>query len=411
VVRESFERERAVCEADPASFRLSGPGETKSFAFDAERHVSGNPTAPPFDEGLFVKLGDEADAATWRFASLSAPDRVLIRVSAAGPCALLQIEWAGHRVTPVALRALGASGALSVVGSLALGLLFVAWPLARRTRRLLSAANQLGEAYPQPHPRGPVAVVDDQADELDIVLASLVAADVRIRADGVRLAERSRGLERHLADVAHDVRTPLLSLQLAVEQARNASDDPAVRELLAGALSDAVFLEGLTENLRLRSLLEDGWAPQRRLVDLVMVVERLGSRAAALARHRGIDVAIAVPDVPLCVSCDEVAVERAVGNVVDNAVAHGEPGGHVALLLAAQGDGFEIVVLDDGPGIAEEQLARLSERGFRADEARQRDSRGSGLGLSITAELCARSGFSLRFETVVPRGLRVVIAG
>ena len=97
--------------------------------------------------------------------------------------------------------------------------------------------------------------------------------------------------------------------------------------------------------------------------------------------------------------------------MVDNAVAHGEPGGHVALLLAAQGDGFEIVVLDDGPGIAEEQLARLSERGFRADEARQRDARGSGLGLSITAELCARSGFSLRFETVVPRGLRVVIAG
>jgi signal transduction histidine kinase len=83
----------------------------------------------------------------------------------------------------------------------------------------------------------------------------------------------------------------------------------------------------------------------------------------------------------------------------------------VAVLLEAAEGRFSLEVLDDGPGVPPDDIARLSERAFRGDQARSRDLHGEGLGLAITAELCARAGFELRFDAEAPRGLRVSITG
>lgn len=141
-------------------------------------------------------------------------------------------------------------------------------------------------------------------------------------------------------------------------------------------------------------------------------MERAARRLVFLAREKGITLEVAVPEAQVLVAAAPIAAEQAVANVVENAVSHGEPGGHVAVLLEAVPPGaFRITVLDDGPGVGPEELARLGERAFRSDAARRRDGRGRGLGLSITREVCARAGWTLSFARAEPAGLRVVIAG
>jgi signal transduction histidine kinase len=120
---------------------------------------------------------------------------------------------------------------------------------------------------------------------------------------------------------------------------------------------------------------------------------------------------VARPDGALMVRCQPTAAEQAITNLVENAVAYGDPGGHVAVVLEWRGDRFSLVVVDDGPGVLPAELPRLGERTFRSDEARQRDPNGSGLGLAITSEICQRCGWSLSFARNEPKGLEVRIEG
>lgn len=418
-VRASFRRSMAAavreelgeeghrrCEERPEAWMLRGPGRSRTFAYDARSHASRNPEAPPLDADVARKIDRDPGSIVWED-PLRGGGRIAFSLAREGPCAVLQVVWPGRFFSEEVARAAASAVATTVLASFLLGLLVVVWPLGRRTAALRRAAAQIGEGTGQAHEE------PASGDELDLALAGLVAGDARIRADAERLRERAKALERHLADVAHDVRTPLSALQLAVEQAADATESEAARELLASALRDCVYLSGLTENLRMESLLDEGWSPQvsAEPVDLGAVVERICTRAQALARRRGVEVDFALPDERLAVRCDPVAFERAVTNVVDNAVAYGDRGGHVAVTLAAEDEGFVLKVLDDGPGVAPADLPRLAGRAFRADGARSRDPRGSGLGLAITAEICARSGFSLTFSPLSPRGLEVSLRG
>jgi two-component system phosphate regulon sensor histidine kinase PhoR len=111
------------------------------------------------------------------------------------------------------------------------------------------------------------------------------------------------------------------------------------------------------------------------------------------------------------VRCHPTAAEQVVTNLVVNAIAYGDAGGHVAILLATRGTAFVLSVTDDGPGVPPTELPRLTERTFRSDEARQRDPSGGGLGLAITHEICQRCGFTITFVAQEPRGLSIRIEG
>ena len=103
-------------------------------------------------------------------------------------------------------------------------------------------------------------------------------------------------------------------------------------------------------------------------------------------------------------------LEQAVSNVVYNAVRYNRAGGHVAVLLeAAEPAGVRIRVLDDGPGVPPERLARLRERGYRADEARTRNPDGQGLGLHITQRVVDAHGMTLDLHETQGGGLTVDI--
>src|SRR5262249_23042176 len=153
--------------------------------------------------------------------------------------------------------------------------------------------------------------------------------------------------------------------------------EPAAVELLGAALKDAVYLAALTNNLRLASQLREGWDPlsDEARVDLTEIVERVVTRSSIFARRRGIALEVALPDGPVVARCHPIAAEQAITNIVENAVSYGDPGGHVAVLLEADGDApaesdgprrFALHVIDDGPGVPPTELPRLGERTFRS---------------------------------------------
>ena len=104
-------------------------------------------------------------------------------------------------------------------------------------------------------------------------------------------------------------------------------------------------------------------------------------------------------------------MQQVLSNLVDNAVKYGQEGGHVAVVLEADGERFELFVLDDGPGVSAEALDRLTERTFRSTEAIRRDAGGAGLGLAIALKVCELAGFKITLNNADPRGFRVEIEG
>jgi signal transduction histidine kinase len=353
-------------------------------------------------------LGGEPNPIQYlRFGSAEATT-MLVRAAESGPCALVQVTWPPHTSARRSYFYLMLAGSVVVIAvAAALGVFVVVQPLVRRIDKLTRAAGAVGS------PRGYVSTQDPASDEIGDLSASLDRAHARIRADAESLEDKQRTLERHLADIAHDLKTPIASLQIALEQAAKQSESRDLSDLLRGSLNDVIYLDALTTNLRLACQLRDGWNPAEWSpgVDLGETVDRVVGRARYFARNRGIMLEAARPDVPVLASCHPTALEQAITNLVENAIAYGDAGGHVAVVLEADRSGFTLLVADDGPGVPPAEMPRLSERTFRTDEARQRDPSGIGLGLAITSEICKRCGWKLAFEPNDPRGLRVSIAG
>jgi signal transduction histidine kinase len=404
-IREGYDAEgQARCEANPSQWAQRGPGDTLYYGYDAATLRSLNPAAPPLDPALANAVASRAGDLA--FSGAGTGGQVVFRGAASGSCSLVGATWSGRYAALPAVRLVLSAAVLTALAGALLGLMLVVWPLVRRTQALERAANALGASHGLSGSAGP------SGDELDNALNRLSAADVRIRHDAQTLQEQSTALQRHLGDVAHDVRTPLAALQLTLEQLSDEAKDEATRERLTQALLECVSVSNVTENLRLQSLMEDGLQPTLKPIgDLARVLDRIVLRAQSLARRKGVAVELAQPDEPVALTGDEIFLERCVTNLVENAVRHGERDGHVAVLTRVEAGEFVVTVRDDGPGVSVEELARLGERTFRADAARQRDPRGTGLGLAITRELCRRCGWSLSFGRLDPRGLEAVIRG
>jgi signal transduction histidine kinase len=120
-----------------------------------------------------------------------------------------------------------------------------------------------------------------------------------------------------------------------------------------------------------------------------------------------VELAFAVPEASVLFAGDETLLERAVGNLVHNAVRHGHAGGHVAVVLEARASGFELRVRDDGPGMSPAQAQRVLTRAAVGDGSRSRG--GHGLGLFISARAARLHGLVLEFVHPEEGGLEVVL--
>lgn len=321
--------------------------------------------------------------------------QVAVQVAPSGPCAVLVLS------RPMPRTPLWPALAFSVLAVVMAA--FAAGPLALRVRRLTAAVERASEGAP--------LTVDESPDELGELSRAFAAEREKLRAQMEALRQRDETLTAFVANTTHDVMIPLTVLQGYLVKLRDRCEG-AERELLGLALEEADYLGALMRNLGVAARLEAGDRPlERSEVDLGALVERAVARHRPLAAEKGVALEHAVPEQPVVVVGDLTLLEQLVSNLIHNAVRYNEAGGHVAVVLEAPGEEFRLEVLDDGPGVSPEDLARLGERRFRAEAARGRQTSGSGLGLSIAREVAARHGFTLTFAAGEPRGLRVALSG
>lgn len=393
------------CARRPTGWRVVRPG-TVVYGYDSHGQRPSHPAAPPIDPELLARAraGETvASSLRWRPPFGGA---VLVSTGRSGPCALLGLAWRTGAETSD--RHLGLVLGLLVGLAFASGLgaiLLAIWPLRRRIAALDRAAHDIGDAQR-------FRPVDDPVDDaLGRLAQRITASHHHIVAAAAALDAHATALEDHLADVAHDVRTPLSALQLRLEALMDEGQTDARAGRVLAALDDVLYLSSLVENLRLGSRLSDPAARDAFDVDLGPIVRRVVDRFSALGGLRDVIVRGSWPDAPVVAHCDPAAAEQALTNLVQNAVVHGRPRGAVTVILDRIDAGFELAVVDDGPGVPPAALPRLAERRFRAGGARTRGAHGSGLGLAIVAAVCDRHGWTLGFDSLEPHGLRVVIRG
>src|SRR5690348_1868434 len=187
----------------------------------------------------------------------------------------------------------------------------------------------------------------------------------------------SVGAQRRLvADASHELRTPLTSLITNLELLAERPDDPSAPALAAAALAEAGELRALVNDLV--ELARDGQASFHiEDVRLDLVAERVAARAAG--RAPGLTYELDLH--PTLVRGDQDALERAIGNLVDNALKWSPPDGRIRI-SAARGT---VEVSDDGPGITADDLPYIFDRFYRSAQARALP--GSGLGLAIVRRI------------------------
>ncbi len=218
---------------------------------------------------------------------------------------------------------------------------------------------------------------------LALILASL--GGYLLAGAALRPIEEGLARERRLvADASHELRTPLSTLKTELELALRQQRTPAELEAaLRSAAVEADRLGRIADDLLLLARSEQGPLPLRlEPVDVGDLLDVVTGRFAPTGRPIEVDV-----DGAGVVVADRLRLEQALGNMIDNAVRHGD--GAVSVTAAAN-DTFELHVLDEGPGFAPAFLGRAFERFSRADEARA--GVGTGLGLAIVRTIAKLHG-------------------
>jgi two-component system sensor histidine kinase SenX3 len=234
--------------------------------------------------------------------------------------------------------------------------------------------------------RGPTAVVGEVrplGDEFTVI-------DASDESDAVRLEATRRDF---VANVSHELKTPVGAMALLAEAVLDAADDPhEVRRFGTKILSEANRLGTLvTELIALSRLQGAERLPALAIVEVDEVVQEALGRCRLAAESANIRITVDPPselllhgDVPLLVT--------ALSNLLDNAVSYSPPGSPVSVSRRLENGFVEIAVTDRGLGIAPEHQERVFERFFRIDQARSRSTGGTGLGLAIVKHVAANHG-------------------
>jgi signal transduction histidine kinase len=222
--------------------------------------------------------------------------------------------------------------------------------------------------------------------------------------------ERSDHQRRNmLADIAHELRTPITILRGRLEGILDGVY-PADEAHIAPALEETYLLERLVEDLRLVALAE---ANQLRFelkpVRLEELAETILGLFSAQAGERNVqlhlDAETALPEVLV----DPQRFQQVVGNLIDNALRYTPEGSSVELAIHRKGNSVELTVSDGGPGIPEEELTHVFDRFWRGEKSRARSTGGAGLGLSIAKQLVESQGGKITARNRPSHGFEVQI--
>lgn len=261
-------------------------------------------------------------------------------------------------------------GVLIVIAVLGFLAMLIALPFFSRAIRPITA--DAGELHPQDSERR----LDERKaprELLPLVRAFNAALD--------RLASELGRRKRFVADVAHELRTPLAVVSLRVE----ALKDKEAKEELRSGVGRLTHLVGQMLDLERLSLA----GRQREPVDLATIARDVVADLAPMAVEAGFDLSLEAPPVPVVTTGDPHAIERAITNLVCNSIGHGGGRGTIHVTVGAD---LTIDVMDEGPGVSMSLRSRLFEPFCRESS----NPAGCGLGLHLTREIMRAHGGDVR---------------
>jgi two-component system sensor histidine kinase SenX3 len=208
-----------------------------------------------------------------------------------------------------------------------------------------------------------------------------------------------------VANVSHELKTPVGAIRVLADAVAEASDDPqAVKRFAGRMLTESDRLTQLVQQIiELSRLQGDEPLEAPIAVDIDTVITAAVDTVTVDAAAKGISV-VTGGTKGLAVLGNEDQVAAAVTNLVSNAVAYSDPGSSVSVTAKADAGGVEISVVDQGIGIPQDELDRIFERFYRVDPARHRSTGGTGLGLSIVKHVAATHGGEVRVWSVEGQG-------
>ena len=223
-------------------------------------------------------------------------------------------------------------------------------------------------------------------------------------ADALEDSERQR--RSMVADVAHELRTPLANIQGHIEAMQDGLLQPDAATLdtvhrqtlyLNRLISDLSLL-AQTEAQELRLQLEPG-----SIADLAA---RVTDSFRPRAELQSVRLDTNLPDGLPLLNLDRLRIEQVMGNLLDNAIRYTPPGGTVTIAALSHSDGVRVVVADTGPGIPADALPHVFDRLYRVDPSRDRATGGAGLGLTIARRLVEAHGGTVWAESEAGAGSR-----
>lgn len=226
-----------------------------------------------------------------------------------------------------------------------------------------------------------------------------------------RLEEAFGRLSRFSADIAHELRTPVNNIrgeaEVTLTRGRSLEE---YRDALGSCHEESVRLSELIDSLLFLARAESpGPHLTRERVEVVKELAAIRDYYEAVAAEAGVTLSVATAD-EIPADLDRVLLQRAVGNLVENAVAHTPSGGSVTMTARTEDGLVYIDVADTGAGISPEHLPHVFDRFYRADSARSSHGRNMGLGLAIVHAIAGLHGGTVNATSEVGRGTQVTLA-
>jgi len=290
-----------------------------------------------------------------------------------------------------------------VIATIILGLVLFRWP----TRRLQKMRNVV-RAFEQGQLNKRVDI--ESEDEIGCLAKSFNQMADTLVANMEEIKKVDKLRRELVANVSHDLRSPLASIQGYLETIQikdeNQTLTPAERNKYYNIVHrNTVKLNKLVSELfELSKLDAQDVKPDLEKLSMVELVQDLVYQFQPQAEAKGIDLKARIPKEPLnLIYADIALMERAISNLIDNAIKHTPEGGSVVIIPSNEHDKVSIKVTDTGKGISEEDINRILDRFYQVDKSRSPGA-GAGLGLSITQKILELHNSKLSVESKLNQG-------
>lgn len=215
-----------------------------------------------------------------------------------------------------------------------------------------------------------------------------------------------------VANISHELKTPVGAIGLLAEMLEGEADPQVLARLVSRITGESMRLASIVDDLLDLSRIEAGVDVDGEDVVVARVVEDAIERVGSSAHRAGVELVVHDVDEHIRVVGDRSQLVSALSNLIDNAIKYSDQGSVVDVAVTSDASGVSLSVADEGMGIPIRDLDRIFERFYRVDQARSRDTGGSGLGLSIVrnvmrnhhgrVDVRSRLGEGSTFTMVVP---------